>query len=59
MSVRSGMRSGGQAMTEFVIGVVLFALPVFLLIPVVGKYLDMRATAVQAARYVAWERTVW
>jgi len=53
------MRERGQAMTEFVIGVVLFALPVFLLIPVVGKYLDMRATAVQAARYVAWERTVW
>jgi hypothetical protein len=46
-------------MTEFVVGVTLFALPVFLLIPLVGKYLDIRATAVQAARYVAWERTVW
>lgn len=49
----------GQAMTEFVIGSVLFAIPMFLLIPLVGKYLDMRATAVQAARYVAWERTVF
>ena len=52
-------RCRGQAMTEFVIGSVLFAIPVFLLIPIVGKYLDMRATAVQAARYVAWERTVF
>lgn len=51
--------SRGQAMTEFVVGVTLFALPVFLLIPIVGKYLDIRATSVQAARYVAWERTVW
>ncbi len=55
----SRARSRGQAMTEFVMGAVLFAIPVFLLIPIVGKYLDMRATAVQAARYVAWERTVW
>jgi len=52
-------RARGQAMTEFVMGAVLFALPVFLLIPIIGKYLDMRATAVQAARYVAWERTVY
>jgi len=52
-------RCGGQAMTEFVIGSVLFALPMLLLIPLVGKYLDMRATVVQAARYVAWERTVF
>jgi len=46
-------------MTEFVLGSVLFAIPVFLLIPIIGKYIDMRQTAVQAARYVAWERTVW
>ncbi len=46
-------------MTEFVIGSVLFALPMLLLIPLMGKYLDMRATAVQGARYVAWERTVF
>jgi len=52
-------RCRGQAMTEFVIGSVLFAIPVFLLIPLMGKYLDIRATAVQAARYVAWERTVF
>jgi hypothetical protein len=57
--IASRTRARGQAMTEFVMGVTLFALPVFLLIPLVGKYLDIRATAVQAARYVAWERTVW
>jgi hypothetical protein len=33
--------------------------PLFLAIPLIGKYLDMRATAVQASRYAAWERTVW
>jgi hypothetical protein len=33
--------------------------PLFLAIPLLGKYIDMRATAVQTARYAAWERTVW
>ncbi len=46
-------------MTEFVVGAVLFLVPVFLIIPVLGKYLDAKATATVAARYAAWERTVW
>lgn len=49
----------GQAMTEFVITAVLFLVPMFLLIPVLGKYIDMKSEAVVGARYVAWERTVW
>jgi len=49
----------GQAMTEFVITAVLFLIPVFLLVPVLGKYIDMKEQAIQGARYVAWERTVW
>lgn len=46
-------------MTEFVVVALLFTLPVFLLIPLLGKYLDMKSAAIQGARYVAWERTVF
>ena len=49
----------GQAMTEFIVVAVCFLIPLYLLIPVLGKYLDMKAAAVQGARYVAWERTVY
>ena len=49
----------GQAMTEFVVGAVLFLVPAFLIIPMFGRYSDIKAAAAQAARYVAWERTVW
>jgi len=52
-------RCGGQAMTEFVVGTTLFLTPLFLIIPLLGKYADMKASVIQAARYVAWERTVW
>ena len=57
---RHGRRAQrGQAMTEFVVGAVLFLLPMFLIIPTLGKYADVKAASAQAARYVAWERTVW
>lgn len=46
-------------MVEFVIGATLFLIPVFLIIPLLGKYADMKSAVVQAARYNAWERTVW
>lgn len=49
----------GQALTEFIIVATMFLVPLYLLIPVLGKYLDMKAAAVQGARYVAWERTVY
>jgi len=49
----------GQAMVEMVIVSAFVLVPLFLAIPVLGKYLDMRAAAVQSARYAAWERTVW
>ncbi|MBX3664030.1 MAG: hypothetical protein KF804_16395 [Burkholderiales bacterium] len=58
---RHGLRArvAGQALTEFVIGAVLFLIPLFLIIPLLGKYADMKASTIQAARYNAWERTVW
>lgn len=46
-------------MTEFVIGTTLLLIPVFLIVPLLGKYLDMRSATIQGARYIAWERTVW
>ena len=46
-------------MAEFVIVAVLVLVPLYLLIPVLGKYIDMKSAAVVGARYAAWERTVW
>jgi hypothetical protein len=46
----------GQAMVEFVVisGILIF---VFFGIWYLGKYHDIQASAIQAARYAAWERT--
>jgi hypothetical protein len=52
-------RQSGQAMVEFVLAAVLFLIPVFLIVPLLGKYIDMKGAAVMGARYAAWERTVW
>lgn len=52
-------KTGGQAMVELLIVAGLVLIPLFLAIPVLGKYLDIRSSAVQSARYAAWERTVW
>ena len=49
----------GQALAEFVIAAAAVLIPLFLLVPLLGKYQDMQATTIQAARYAAWERTVW
>lgn len=46
-------------MTEFIVGTVFFLIPLFLIIPLLGKYGDVKSAAAQTARYVAWERTVW
>lgn len=49
----------GQAMVELVIVAVFVLLPLFLAMPLIGKYLDVRTAAAESARYAAWERTVW
>ena len=48
----------GQSLVELVVLAVVLV-PLFLLIPMLGKYVDVRQTSLQAARYAAWERTVW
>ncbi|VAW93634.1 hypothetical protein MNBD_GAMMA23-663 [hydrothermal vent metagenome] len=49
----------GQAIAEFNVTAVFLLVPLFILVPLLGKYIDMKHTSVQAARYMAWERTVW
>jgi len=44
-------------MTEFVVSASFVLVPLFLIVPAVGKYVDMKLAAVQSARYVAWEYT--
>ena len=58
-SVVYPVQQGGQAMVEFLIAATLVLIPMFLIVPLLGKYMDLKATAIQAARYAAWERTVW
>lgn len=49
----------GQAITEFNVTAAFVLIPLFIMIPLLGKYIDMKHASVQAARYMAWERTVW
>jgi hypothetical protein len=52
-------RRNGQALVEFVLAAVTVLVPLFLIIPLLGKFMDIKAASIQAARYAAWERTVW
>lgn len=54
-----GRRQRGQATVEFVIAAMFFLIPLYLIIIALGKFADVQAGASQAARYAAWERTVW
>ena len=49
----------GQAMTETLITSSFILVPLFLLIPMLGKYIDIKHSTIQAARYEAWEYSVW
>ena len=44
-------------MAEFALLVTIMA-PLLFAIPMIGKLIDVRQTAVQASRYTAWETTV-
>ena len=52
-------RQDGQAIVEFIIAAMFFLIPLYLIIIALGKFSDVQAGASQAARYAAWERTVW
>lgn len=49
----------GQSMTEFLFCASFFLVPLFLGISLLGKYIDIKQTNIAAARYQAWEYTVW
>lgn len=52
-------QQSGQAMTEFIISASFFLIPLFLGLSLIAKYIDIKQANVQAARYQAWEYTVW
>jgi len=56
---RQRFRLNGQAMTEVLVAASFILVPLFLIIPAFGKFIDMRQATIQAARYQAWEYTVW
>ena len=47
----------GQSLTEFLVALVVLV-PLLLMVPMLGKYIDINQTTLQASRYVAWEKTV-
>ena len=57
--IRLNHQNGGQAMTEFLICASFVLLPLFLGISLLAKYIDIKQSTIQAARYQAWEYTVW
>ncbi len=50
--------STGQAMTEFVVAATFVLVPMLLIYPLLGKYIDMKHSTVEDLRYIALERTV-
>ena len=52
-------RQTGQALVEFTIAAMTLLVPLFFMISYIAKYHDMQAATIQAARYAAWERTVY
>lgn len=51
-------KASGSALVETVI-LMTALVPLLLGIPLVGKYLDVKAAALEASRFAVWERTVW
>ena len=47
----------GQSTVEFIV-VSLVLVPLFLIVPLLGKYIDLAQTTLVASRYVAFEGTV-
>ena len=53
------VRQAGTAWVEFLIVGTFVLVPLFTMVPMLGKYIDTRYKVEQAARYAAWERTAW
>ncbi len=48
----------GQALAELLV-VLLVLVPIVVALPLLARYADARQRTLEAARYAAWERTVW
>lgn len=48
----------GVAATEFAVMLTIMV-PMFLSIPVLGKYINYKHKTIESSRYAVWERTVW
>ncbi len=57
VSMRS--RQTGQAWAEFIVSALFVLVPMVIAVSMLGKYIDTRQKVEVAARYAAWERTVW
>ena len=53
------IHEAGQALSEFLVVATFLLIPLLLLIPVVASLISQRQDVELAARYAAWERTVW
>ncbi|MGX5201356.1 hypothetical protein [Aliikangiella sp. IMCC44632] len=52
-------RVKGQAIVEAIIAISSVLIVAAILLPLLTKFIETRQASEQAARYVAWERTVW
>lgn len=48
----------GSSMIEFIVALLVFV-PLFIAIPLLGKYADIKHKTIESSRYVAWERTIY
>ena len=48
----------GSATTEFLVSLAFFV-PLFVTVPIIGKYISFKQKNIESNRYAVWERTVW
>jgi hypothetical protein len=59
MALKRSKIQDGQAMVEFIVTASFILIPLFLMLPLLAKYIDIQHSTIQAARYEAWEYTAW
>jgi hypothetical protein len=57
--IAGNVRHHGQAMVEFLVATMFVLIPLFIAVTALAKLGDVQHTTTMAARYAAWERTVW
>ena len=58
-SPRRARQQAGAALVEFIVAALFLLVPLYLAVQAMGRFADVQHTAQAAARYAAWERTVW